>query len=140
MATRITKLIARDIRFPTSQALDGSDAMNVAPDYSATYVVLETDAPDGLSGHGLTFTIGRGNEICVTAARALAPLVVGMTLEEITANMGAFWHHMIAGDSQLRWIGPEKAQSISQRRLSSIASGICGPRLRASRYGNFWSI
>ena len=108
MATRITRLTARDIRFPTSQTLDGSDAMNVAPDYSATYVVLETDAPDGLSGHGLTFTIGRGNEICVTAARALAPLVVGVTLEEITANMGAFWHHMIAGDSQLRWIGPEK--------------------------------
>jgi len=108
MATRITRLTARDIRFPTSQALDGSDAMNVAPDYSATYVVLETDAPDGLSGHGLTFTIGRGNEICVTAARALAPLVVGVTLEEITADMGAFWHHMIAGDSQLRWIGPEK--------------------------------
>ena len=108
MATRITRLTARDIRFPTSQTLDGSDAMNVAPDYSATYVVLETDAPDGLSGHGLTFTIGRGNEICVTAARALAPLVVGVTLEEITADMGAFWHHMIVGDSQLRWIGPEK--------------------------------
>ena len=108
MPTRITSLTARDIRFPTSQALDGSDAMNVAPDYSATYVVLETDGPDGLSGHGLTFTIGRGNEICVTAARALAPLVVGVTLEEITDDMGAFWHHVIAGDSQLRWIGPEK--------------------------------
>ena len=108
MATSITKLTARDIRFPTSQALDGSDAMNAAPDYSATYVVLETDAPDGLSGHGLTFTIGRGNEICVTAARSLAPLVVGLTLEEIIADMGDFWRHMIAGDSQLRWIGPEK--------------------------------
>jgi len=108
MATRITKLTARDIRFPTSQALDGSDAMNIAPDYSATYVVLETDAPNDLSGHGLTFTIGRGNEICVAAARSLAPLVVGVTLEEITAGMGAFWHHMVAGDSQLRWIGPEK--------------------------------
>lgn len=108
MTTRITRLTARDIRFPTSQALDGSDAMNAAPDYSATYVVLETDAPNGLSGHGLTFTIGRGNEICVTAAKSLAPLVVGLTLEEITADMGAFWHHMTAGDSQLRWIGPEK--------------------------------
>ena len=108
MATSITKLTARDIRFPTSQALDGSDAMNAAPDYSATYVVLETDAPDGLSGHGLTFTTGRGNEICVTAARSLAPLVVGLTLEEIIADMGDFWRHMIAGDSQLRWIGPEK--------------------------------
>src|SRR6516162_11614450 len=108
MATRITKLTARDIRFPTSQALDGSDAMNIAPDYSATYVVLETDAPNDLSGHGLTFTIGRGNEICVAAARSLAPLVVGATLEEIVADMSGFWHHITTGDSQLRWIGPEK--------------------------------
>lgn len=108
MPTKITDLAVLDIRFPTSRALDGSDAMNVAPDYSATYVTLKTDASNGLSGHGLTFTIGRGNEICVAAARALAPLVVGATLEEIVADMGAFWHHVTAGDSQLRWIGPEK--------------------------------
>jgi L-fuconate dehydratase len=108
MPTKITDLTVRDIRFPTSRALDGSDAMNPAPDYSATYVILETDAPDGLSGHGLTFTAGRGNEICVVAAKSLARLVVGSTLEEIVADMGAFWHYMITGDSQLRWIGPEK--------------------------------
>jgi L-fuconate dehydratase len=105
---KITDLKVHDIRFPTSRALDGSDAMNVAPDYSATYVILETNAPEGVSGHGLTFTIGRGNEICVAAAKSLARQVVGFTLEEIVADMGGFWHHMTVGDSQLRWIGPEK--------------------------------
>jgi L-fuconate dehydratase len=108
MPTKITHLAVHDIRFPTSRAFDGSDAMNAAPDYSATYLILETDSAEGLSGHGLTFTIGRGNEICVTAAKALAPLVVGRTLEEIVADMGAFWRHLVTGDSQLRWIGPEK--------------------------------
>ncbi|MBA3684575.1 MAG: L-fuconate dehydratase [Planctomycetes bacterium] len=104
--TTITGLTVRDIRFPTSRLLDGSDAMNPDPDYSCAYVVLETDRP-GLSGHGLTFTIGRGTEICVVAVKALAPLVVGRRLEEFTADMGAFWRH-ITSDSQLRWIGPEK--------------------------------
>jgi L-fuconate dehydratase len=98
---------AYDIRFPTSRALDGSDAMNPDPDYSAAYVVLRTDARDGVEGHGLTFTIGRGNELCVAAAEALAPLVVGLTLGEITADMGAFWRRVV-GDTQLRWVGPEK--------------------------------
>src|ERR1700710_1192791 len=96
----ITKLSVRDIRFPTSRLLDGSDAMNAAPDYSATYVVLETDAPQ-LAGHGLTFTIGRGNEICVSAVHALAPLVVGRRLEDIAADMGGFWR-AIPSDSPLR--------------------------------------
>lgn len=107
MALTITDVIARDIRFPTSRALDGSDAMNPDPDYSAAYVVLQTDGPDGLEGHGLTFTIGRGNELCVAAINALKPLVVGKQLESFTANMGAFYR-MITGDSQLRWVGPEK--------------------------------
>jgi len=87
--------------------MDGSDAMNNDPDYSAAYVILRTDHPAGLEGHGLTFTIGRGNEICVAAIRALAPLVVGRSLESFTADMRAFWRQM-TGDSQLRWIGPEK--------------------------------
>ena len=107
MPLTITNVVARDIRFPTSRTLAGSDAMNLDPDYSAAYVVLQTDSPDGLEGHGLTFTIGRGNELCVAAIQALAPLVVGKTIESFTANMGAFWR-MITGDSQLRWIGPEK--------------------------------
>ena len=107
MPVTITAVIASDIRFPTSLALDGSDAMNLEPDYSAAYVVLETDHPDGLEGHGLTFTSGRGNELCVAAIEALAPLVVGRTLESFTADLGAFWSHIV-GDSQLRWVGPEK--------------------------------
>jgi len=105
--TTITGLTVRDIRFPTSRELDGSDAMNPDPDYSATYVTLETDRLDGIEGNGLTFTIGRGNEICVTAVEALKPLVLGKTLESFTEDMGAFWS-MITGDSQLRWIGPDK--------------------------------
>jgi L-fuconate dehydratase len=103
----ITNVIARDVRFPTARTHAGSDAMNPDPDYSAAYVVLETDSPDGLAGHGLTFTIGRGTEVCVAAIQALAPLVQGKTLESFTADMGGFWR-MITGDSQLRWIGPEK--------------------------------
>lgn len=103
--SRITSLVVRDIRFPTSRQLDGSDAMNPDPDYSAAYVILETDGPH--QGHGLTFTIGRGNEIVVAAVRALAPLIAGRSLDSITANLGEFWRH-ITGDSQLRWIGPEK--------------------------------
>ena len=103
--TTITGVVARDIRFPTSDDLSGSDAMNQAPDYSAAYAILETDTD--LEGHGLTFTIGRGNELCVAAIEALAPLVVGRTLESFTEDMGSFWRH-VTGDSQLRWVGPEK--------------------------------
>jgi L-fuconate dehydratase len=106
MPITITRVETRDIRFPTSDALIGSDAMNKDPDYSAAYCILHTDHP-GLAGHGLTFTIGRGNELCVAAIRSLAYLVEGRTLESFTENMGAFWKH-ITGDSQLRWVGPEK--------------------------------
>ena len=103
--TAITGLRTFDLRFPTSQALDGSDAMNPDPDYSAAYVVLETDGAH--EGHGLTFTIGRGNEVCVAAIEALGALVKGVTLDWITQDMGRFWRH-VTGDSQLRWIGPDK--------------------------------
>ncbi len=105
MTIKITKVTARDIRFPTSRHMDGSDAMNPAPDYSATYVSIHTD--NGPTGHGLTFTIGRGNELCVAAALALAPLIEGMTLDNLTADLGGFWKR-VTGDSQLRWVGPEK--------------------------------
>ncbi len=101
---RITRLRARDVRFPTSRELDGSDALNVG-DYSATYVVLETDG--ALEGHGLTFTNGRGNEIAVAAARALALLVEGRDLDAIVSDMRGF-HHSLTQDPQLRWLGPEK--------------------------------
>ncbi len=103
--TRITGIRTEDLRFPTSDSLDGSDAMNPDPDYSAAYVVLETDGAH--EGHGLTFTIGRGNEICVAAIEALGALVIGLDLNWITEDMGRFWRH-ITGDSQLRWIGPDK--------------------------------
>jgi L-fuconate dehydratase len=106
MAITITDVIARDIRFPTSKEHIGSDAMNLDPDYSAAYVVLKTSNA-GLEGHGLTFTIGRGNELCVAAIDALKKLVIGKTLESFSSDMGAFWR-MITGDSQLRWVGPEK--------------------------------
>ncbi|RRW43694.1 L-fuconate dehydratase [Pseudomonas luteola] len=106
MTITITGLRVEDIRFPTSQALDGSDAMNPDPDYSAAYVILETDQP-GLEGHGMTFTIGRGNEICCAAIQALEGQIKGLDLEWITADMGRFWRHMTS-DSQLRWIGPDK--------------------------------
>ena len=107
MSLTIIDVHAYDIRFPTSRTLAGSDAMNNNPDYSAAYVVLRTDHAMALEGHGLTFTIGRGNEICVAAIRALAPLIIGHTLESFTSDMCAFWRY-ITGDSQLRWIGPEK--------------------------------
>lgn len=106
MATRITALRAHDVRFPTSDGLHGSDAMNPDPDYSAAVAILETDAPD-LRGHGMTFTIGRGNEICVAAIRAFERHLVGRDLDDIEADLGAFWRSL-AGDSQLRWLGPEK--------------------------------
>ena len=106
MPTTITEVEALDIRFPTSRSLDGSDAMHADPDYSAAYVILKTDQP-GLEGHGLTFTLGRGTEICVAGIRALAPLVVGRTLEECRDDMAGFWRRLTS-ESQLRWIGPEK--------------------------------
>ena len=102
---KITHLRVRDIRFPTSKELAGSDAMNPDPDYSAAYVELETDS--GECGQGLAFTLGRGTEIVVAAARAMEPLVLGRPLDEFTSDMGAFWRH-VTGDSQLRWIGPDK--------------------------------
>src|SRR2546427_3116755 len=105
--TRIVSVTARDVRFPTSRTLDGSDAMHTAPDYSAAYVVLKTDVGDHLEGHGLTFTLGRGTEICVAAINALAPIAIGRTLESIVADMRGFWR-AITGEEQLRWIGPEK--------------------------------
>jgi L-fuconate dehydratase len=104
--TKVTNMRVVDVRFPTSQHLDGSDAMNPDPDYSAAYVIMETDQP-GLEGHGLTFTIGRGNEICCAAIEAMRHLVVGLDMEWVAADMGRFWRY-ITSDSQLRWIGPDK--------------------------------
>jgi len=107
MTTTITGIDVFDIRFPTSRGKHGSDAMHPDPDYSAAYVILQTDHPDDHDGHGLTFTIGRGNELSVAAVEALAPLVKGLTLESIQADMAGFWR-CLTSESQLRWVGPEK--------------------------------
>ena len=93
MPTTIIRARVTDVRFPTSRAHHGSDAMHADPDYSAAYIVLETDRA-GLEGYGLTFTLGRGNELCVAAVESLAPLVVGLTLEQITADMAGFWRRL----------------------------------------------
>ncbi|MDR9366090.1 MAG: L-fuconate dehydratase [Balneolaceae bacterium] len=105
MDITITAIDVKDIRFPTSRSLDGSDAMNPDPDYSAAYVILKTDSE--YEGHGLTFTIGRGNEICCRAIESMSYLLIGNKLSDFISDMGAFWK-MITGDSQLRWLGPEK--------------------------------
>jgi len=104
---KIIGLEALDVRFPTSRQLDGSDAMNPDPDYSAAYIVLRTDAADGLAGYGLVFTIGRGNDVQTAAIQALSHLVVGRDVDEIVDDLGAFARSLTA-DSQLRWLGPEK--------------------------------
>src|SRR6267143_4313828 len=98
MAT-ITALDVVDIRFPTSRSLDGSDAMNPDPDYSAAYVIVRTDAADGLEGHGLTFTIGRGTEVVVAGVNALRPLIVGQSLAAFTQAPGAFFKQVTSSDS-----------------------------------------
>src|SRR3712207_4137907 len=105
--TRITAMDPCDVRFPTSRELDGPAAVNVDPDYSAAYVVLRTDAGDGLEGHGFAFTCGRGNDVQVAAIEAFAPLVVGLDVDDVLADTRAF-SRSLTGESQLRWLGPEK--------------------------------
>jgi len=104
--TRITAVDVTDVRFPTSLSMDGSDAMNKDGDYSAAYVVLRTDDP-GLAGHGFTFTIGRGNDICALAARHRAEPLVGRDVATVVGDLGAVYRDL-ASDSQLRWLGPDK--------------------------------
>jgi len=101
----ITSIESLDIRFPTSEHLDGSDAMNPDPDYSAAYCILRTS--DGPEGHGMTFTIGRGNDLCVAAINQLGEQLIGLDLSDLRAQMGPLWKK-ITGDSQFRWLGPEK--------------------------------
>ena len=106
MTTRITAIEAQDVRFPTSRDLHGSDAMNHDPDYSAAYCVVRTNdhtAP----GCGLAFTIGRGTEICVAAIESMSRAIIGLDLDDIEADLAAFWRRVV-GDSQIRWLGPEK--------------------------------
>jgi L-fuconate dehydratase len=102
--TKITGLETWDVRFPTSRSLAGSDAMNSAPDYSAAYVIVRTDA-EGLAGHGYAFTIGRGNEVELAAIRVLEPFLAGQDLEEVLADLGGLYRRLVR-DSPLHWLGP----------------------------------
>jgi L-fuconate dehydratase len=105
--TKIIGFDIHDVRFPTSRYLDGSDAMNLSPDYSAAYLIVRTDAADDLAGHAYVFTIGRGNDIQVNAVRALEPFLVGQDLDEILDDLGGL-SRLLVGDSPLRWLGPER--------------------------------
>lgn len=104
---KIIGFSTKDVRFPTSQSLDGSDAMNPDPDYSAAYLRLVTDSDDGLEGHAFVFTIGRGTDVEVAAIQALEPYLLGLEVEPLLADLGGFWKRLVY-DSQLRWLGPEK--------------------------------
>jgi L-fuconate dehydratase len=118
-AMRIRRLEVLDLRFPTSRTSAGTDAVHLDPDYSAAYVILRTDG--GFEGHGLTFTIGRGNEVCAAAIDAFRHLVVGQQLSEITADFAGFWRRL-ASDSQLRWLGPEKG--VIHLALAAIVNAV----------------
>ena len=132
----ITALSTTDVRFPTSRELDGSDAMNTDPDYSAAYVVLETDAQDGLEGHGFVFTIGRGNDVQAAAIQALAPFLVGRNVEKLLGNMGTTWRWLVH-DSQLRWLGPEKG--VMHMAIGAVVNALWD--LKAKREGKpLWAL
>lgn len=103
---KIESIEAVDIRFPTSRTGAGSDAINTDPDYSAAYCIVHTNHPE-LKGYGLTFTNGRGNDLCVAAIEELGKLVTGMTMDQIMKDMAGFWRR-VTGDTQLRWLGPQK--------------------------------
>ncbi|EIE98205.1 enolase C-terminal domain-like protein [Saccharomonospora glauca] len=127
---RILALHTHDVRFPTSRTLDGSDAMNPDPDYSASYVRVVTDADDGLSGHGFVFTIGRGNDVQVAAVRALEPHLVGRDVDATLADLGGVWRELVH-DSQLRWLGPEKG--VMHMAIGAVVNALWD--LRAKREG-----
>ncbi|XP_074636539.1 mitochondrial enolase superfamily member 1-like [Acropora palmata] len=104
---KLIEVSVRDIRFPTSRELHGSDAMHKSPDYSAVYVVFKTDSGNDIEGHGLTFTLGRGNELVLKAAQLYAKALIGRTTDEIFGDFGRVWREL-ARESQIRWLGPEK--------------------------------
>src|SRR5437868_893074 len=127
MTYRFVELSTYDVRFPTSRQLDGSDAMNPDPDYSAAYVVLRTDEPPstddpaGREGHGFAFTIGRGNEVQTAAILALKPYIVGRPVKEVLDDLGGLWRELVH-DSQLRWLGPEKG--VMHMAISAVVNAL----------------
>ena len=125
---KIIDLDSLDLRFPTSRTLAGSDAVHKDPDYSAAYVILKTDAD--IEGHGLTFTVGRGNELCVAAIESMRHLVVGRRLDDITADFAGFWRSL-ASESQLRWLGPEKG--VIHLALAAIVNAVWDLYAKAER-------
>jgi len=130
--TIITAVTAHDVRFPTSLNADGSDAMNKDADYSAAYVVIHTDDPE-LKGYGFTFTIGRGNDLCVEAARQRGVALVGRSVEESVADLGSVYRSL-SSDSQLRWLGPEKgvvhlAMAAVMNAMWDLAARVAGKPL-----------
>jgi L-fuconate dehydratase len=133
---RFLALQTHDVRFPTSRTLDGSDAMNPDPDYSAAYLRLRTDAADGLEGHGFVFTIGRGNDVQVAALRALEDHLAGRDVDETLADLGGLWRELVH-DSQLRWLGPEKG--IMHMAIGAVVNAVWD--LRAKREGKpLWQL
>lgn len=118
--TTITSVTTHDVRFPTSLSMDGSDAMNKDGDYSAAYVVIHTDDPD-LKGYGFTFTIGRGNDLCVEAARQRGIPLVGLDVDGSLADLGGLYR-MLKSDSQLRWLGPEKG--VEHLALAAVMNAV----------------
>nr|WP_208406375.1 enolase C-terminal domain-like protein [Amycolatopsis granulosa] len=133
---RIVALHTHDVRFPTSRTLDGSDAMNPDPDYSAAYLRLITDAGDGLEGHGFVFTIGRGNDVQVAALRALEGHLLGRDVDVLLADLGGVWRELVH-DSQLRWLGPEKG--IMHMAIGAAITALWD--LRAKREGKpLWQL
>jgi L-fuconate dehydratase len=134
--SRILALDTDDVRFPTSSSLDGSDAMNPDPDYSASYVRIRTDSADELVGHAFVFTIGRGNDVQVAAIRCLEKYLVGRDSEEILADLGGFWR-LLVHDSQLRWLGPEKG--IMHMAVGAVVNALWD--LKAKRAGKpLWQL
>ena len=128
--SKFLELQTKDVRFPTSRDLDGSDAMNPEPDYSAAYVVVTTDAPDGHEGHGFAFTIGRGNEVQTAAIETIGSMLVGRPLDTTLDALGPLWIELVH-DSQLRWLGPEKG--VIHMAISAVVNALWD--LRAKRAG-----
>ncbi|PPF37092.1 MULTISPECIES: enolase C-terminal domain-like protein [unclassified Pseudoclavibacter] len=128
--SKVQSLTTVDVRFPTSLTADGTDAMNLDPDYSAAYAVIETDAADGLAGHAFAFTIGRGNDVQVAAIRSLEQYLIGRDVEELLADMGATYRGFVY-DSQLRWLGPEKG--VMHMAIGAVVNALWD--LKAKRAG-----
>jgi L-fuconate dehydratase len=128
--SQFTALDTSDVRFPTSTSLDGSDAMNPDPDYSAAYVRISTDADDGHEGHAFVFTIGRGNDVQVAAIATLDTFVVGRDVDAVLGDLGGFWRDLVH-DSQLRWLGPEKG--VMHMAIGAVVNALWD--LKAKREG-----